>query len=205
LHSCVSISGLASHPFGSWKQRESDVNFMWLRDRLPLDLKHVRSIIYGYDTKLHNSESFQNVEDIARALVARLNSTIQLFLPVRPIVFLTHSLGGIVLKSAIIQIAENGNMKDFIEAIVEVIFFGVPHLGMSMSHLCQMVRGQPNIALVNEIFPNSAYLSTLDEKFSAVALSHKMRLVSAYETTRSRTTQVNFQALISRLCLTWRQ
>lgn len=35
---CIAISGLASHPFGSWKHRESGSDFMWLRDRLPQDV-----------------------------------------------------------------------------------------------------------------------------------------------------------------------
>jgi hypothetical protein len=41
IFSCISISGLASHPFGSWAERNPQSNFMWLRDRLPHDLKQV--------------------------------------------------------------------------------------------------------------------------------------------------------------------
>jgi hypothetical protein len=43
---------------------------MWLRDQLPHDLKQIRSILYGYDTKLLMSESFQTVEDLALSLIA---------------------------------------------------------------------------------------------------------------------------------------
>src|SRR2546423_13508622 len=52
LDSSITISGLASHPLGSWMQRNSDNNFVWLRDRLPKDAPEIRPIIYGYDTQL---------------------------------------------------------------------------------------------------------------------------------------------------------
>ncbi|KAF4549767.1 Hypothetical protein D9617_20g028230 [Elsinoe fawcettii] len=64
---CIAISGLASHPFGSWKQRSVSSSFMWLRDRLPRDMLNARSIIYGYDTTLVGSESVQEIGDIAIA------------------------------------------------------------------------------------------------------------------------------------------
>lgn len=34
LDSCVIISGLASHPFGSWQPRGSDKFSKWIRDDL---------------------------------------------------------------------------------------------------------------------------------------------------------------------------
>ncbi len=38
---------------------------MWLRDSLPHDLPGVRILVYGYDTRLQNSQSFQNVRTLA--------------------------------------------------------------------------------------------------------------------------------------------
>lgn len=38
---------------------------MWLRDSLPYDLPGVRILIYGYDTRLEGSQSFQNVRTLA--------------------------------------------------------------------------------------------------------------------------------------------
>lgn len=69
---------------------------MWLRDTLAKDMPESRSIIYGYDSKLQDSDSFQNVNDIGRKFQhavreARRNSE-------KPLVLLGHSLGGIVIK-----------------------------------------------------------------------------------------------------------
>ena len=41
---------------------------MWLRDALPLDVPHARILIYGYDTRLIRSSSFQSLTDLGKAL-----------------------------------------------------------------------------------------------------------------------------------------
>jgi hypothetical protein len=62
----IAISGLGGHAFGSFKERHGP--FMWLRDALPLDFPGARILIYGYDTRLLRSSSFQNLTDLGRAL-----------------------------------------------------------------------------------------------------------------------------------------
>jgi hypothetical protein len=61
--SCIAITGLSSHPFGSWKERGGQ--FMWLRDSLPQDLHGARILLFGYDTSLLQSQAFQGIDDIA--------------------------------------------------------------------------------------------------------------------------------------------
>jgi hypothetical protein len=41
---------------------------MWLRDSLPDDLPGTRILLYGYETQLHGSQSFQDLEALAAAL-----------------------------------------------------------------------------------------------------------------------------------------
>jgi hypothetical protein len=41
---------------------------MWLRDSLPYDLPCARIIIYGYDTQLHGSRNFQDLEALGSSL-----------------------------------------------------------------------------------------------------------------------------------------
>jgi hypothetical protein len=38
---------------------------MWLRDSLPQDLQGARVLLYGYDTNLVQSQTFQDIDDIA--------------------------------------------------------------------------------------------------------------------------------------------
>jgi hypothetical protein len=97
----VAISGLGGHAFGSFKERGS--SYMWLADALPKDLPGVRILIYGYDTKLEASNSFQSFEGLASAFRLKLSSIRQGYENI-PLVLLAHSLGGIVVKEALIQL-----------------------------------------------------------------------------------------------------
>ena len=93
----VAITGLAGHAFRSFKDYSSD--FMWLMDALPSDLEGAQIWTYGYDTKLVDSSSFQDLEALASTFRRSLMS---LAAPpdrkVVPLVFIGHSLGGLILK-----------------------------------------------------------------------------------------------------------
>jgi protein SERAC1 len=91
---------------------------MWLRDGLPHDLKRARVLVYGYNTNLLESQTFQNVDDIAIAFNESIRSirihnrvswVVRLWRLIggsfrqgevmpRPLVFISHSLGGVILK-----------------------------------------------------------------------------------------------------------
>lgn len=78
-----------------------------------------------------------------------------------------------------------------------VIFFGVPHLGMDMSHLLAIVQGQPNEALVRMLAREAGFLTLLDSQFHGIALFPGIRIISAYETKLSRGPQVSNTASIA--------
>jgi hypothetical protein len=185
--SCIAITGLGSHLFGSWKQRGHN-SFMWLRERLPKDLSCTRILIFGYDTTLVMSESFQTIVDIALSFISSLKSIGRSSPSSKPCVFLVHSLGGIVLKQAMVQMAGSGESSRFmLGSVKEVILFGVPNRGMQVSHLLPMVQGQPNENLIRLLSLGSGYLTQLDGQFSGVAIHRNIRLVSVYETLKTRT------------------
>ena len=47
---------------------------MWLRDCLPQDLQGARILLYGYDTSLLGSQSFQGIYDTAITFTMNLRS-----------------------------------------------------------------------------------------------------------------------------------
>jgi hypothetical protein len=186
----MAISGLASHPLGSWMQRSSTYDFVWLRDRLPKDMPSIRPIIYGYDAKLVKSESVQTIEDLASSFIASLRSIGRPSLSAKPLIIMAHSLGGILLKSALTQMAGSGEQdRTILRSIKMTFFFGVPSKGMYLSHLLPMVDGQPNSDLIRLLSPDSEYLSSLNQRFSNIATLYDIRLISAYETKLSPTTK----------------
>jgi hypothetical protein len=170
---------------------------MWIRDKLPEDIPAMRQIIYGYDTSLTGNESFQVVEDLALSLIAKLRSIGRSSKTAKPIIFFAHSLGGIVLKQAMVTLAgSNGVEKLILQKIKAVFFFGVPHLGMEMSHLLDIIQGHPNEPLVRTLSREGGYLTLLNDQFRGIALFPKVRIISAYETKMSRATQVRQRNII---------
>jgi hypothetical protein len=194
MRSCIAISGLASHPFGSWKQRDNIATFMWLRDGLPQDIPQIRVITYGYDTCLFASKSVQGIDDLARSMIKKLEAIRRLGRHRKPIIFIAHSLGGIVLKRALTLMANSGadsqELSFVFRLVCMIVFFGVPTRGMHISHLLLMVQGQPNESLIKSLSRDSEYLSRLHTSFSGIASRSSIRLISAYETKKSPTPKV---------------
>ncbi|KAK3321504.1 hypothetical protein B0T19DRAFT_374928 [Cercophora scortea] len=188
-HDCIAISGLGSHPFGSWQPKGTDKGFMWIRDELPMHLEGTRAIVYGYDTRLKDSQSFQSISDLARGLVNQLQTYGWGFPHAKPLAFLAHSLGGLVLKDALVQIAKGSTeaYRTLISIVRGGIFFGVPNLGMEQSHIRAIVQNNPNEALVEDIARNSNYICKLNEDFSQVSFRGRLKCFWAFETSRSPT------------------
>ncbi|KAF7529190.1 hypothetical protein G7054_g9937 [Neopestalotiopsis clavispora] len=185
---CIAISGLSSHPFGSWQPKGETKTFMWIRDALPKSLPTIRPILYGYDTTLVNSNSFQSILDLALGLLRHIEANGWESPTSKPLMFLAHSLGGIVLKQALVSHASRMQHDDPLrQAIKGVISFGVPNLGMEQSHLRAMVDGQPNEPIVADMSVNSQYLSQLDEQFTGIAHLWHIQVYWAYETRKSPT------------------
>lgn len=98
-YSIIAMSGLGGHAYGSFKERRGE--HMWLRDSLPEDVTlgqtgkpMARVMLYGYDSGIHDSSSFQHIEDIATGFRAALEDC-RLS---RPLILIGHSLGGLIIK-----------------------------------------------------------------------------------------------------------
>ncbi|KAL7918361.1 ankyrin repeat protein [Trichoderma austrokoningii] len=181
----IAISGLGGHAFGSFKERHG--SFMWLRDALPIDFPGARILIYGYETRLIQSKSFQNLTDLGKALQVDMKG-IREFTQSRPIVFIGHSLGGLVIKEAIVKLKEELDEKDalILNSTSGFLFFGVPHQGMAIESLIPLVKDYPNRSLLESLNKNSALLQRLEREFGN-AFGIKRPRISFYETEKSPT------------------
>lgn len=159
-------------------------------------MREARCILYGYDAHLVRSESFESIEDVDRGLVSQPDD-LALSLEVKPIVFLAHSLGGVLLKSALRRMTLNRH--PLMKFIRDIVFFGVPNRGMEISHLLPMIEGQPNESFVRVLERGSLDLELLDRRFSNIIMHwqsryriERVRLISLYETSRSETVIVGY-------------
>ncbi|KAF2813521.1 uncharacterized protein BDZ99DRAFT_412343 [Mytilinidion resinicola] len=132
----VAIHGLNGHCEKTWTTSDG-VN--WLRDLLPHDLPNVRVLSWGYDANTHSRSrvSCQYLFDHARTLVSDLCLERQVTQTnKRPIVFVAHSLGGIIVKSALIHsdAARHGALEEHCSIKLStygIMFMGTPHQGGS--------------------------------------------------------------------------
>lgn len=157
---------------------------MWLRDAVPKDIPGIRTITYGYDTHLKDSKSFKSIYDIALTFAQRLTAV---WLPSKPIVFIAHSLGGIILKQALVILARSSGQDLPISRMKGLLLFGVPNGGMATEELIAMVDEDPTKELVSNLSPGSQYLETLDSYFNSLQYTRKFHVMSFYETKTTNT------------------
>lgn len=199
----VAITGLGGHALGSF--RSTDGASVWLRDFAPSDIPSARLITYGYHTKVVDSHSNQGVDDLGRTLLGDLaNFRIQTQTPQkRPILFLCHSLGGVVLKKALIisgqaKNPEHEHLRGVVAHTYGLVFMGVPNLGMRQSQLAAVVKGKPNENFIRDLLVQqdseaSQFLRDLTRDFSRLdgERASPFRIISYFETLESSTIKVD--------------
>ncbi|KAI0010398.1 hypothetical protein F4779DRAFT_616681 [Xylariaceae sp. FL0662B] len=193
----VAVPGLASHAIGSWKSPSS--NDVWLRDYLPTDVPNIRVLLYGYDTTLLKSDSRQSIEDMGRLFLESLKAfrrggnTNR-----RPIIFIGHSLGGLLVKEALVHAHKKATDRANLEvsqACCGLLFFGVPNLGLRNDQLQSIVGGQPNQDLIRNLVVDSdsepsAFLRRMQADGTLRKTGSKMLMVTEKSATSTGLTAV---------------
>ena len=125
----VVIHGLQGDAFKTWKHNNGS---LWLWDFLSVDVSFTHIMTFRYDSTVTFSNSVTKVKNKALNLLNQLsskwsaadNSSSKL------IVFICHSLEGIVIKKALILAYErsfNPDYKDILDNIKAIAFLRVPH------------------------------------------------------------------------------
>ncbi|KAF8517759.1 hypothetical protein BU17DRAFT_91618 [Hysterangium stoloniferum] len=134
----VAIHGLDGHREGSWT---AENGILWLKDLLPQRLPNARIVTYGYDastgsqSKKIDETLYGHAENFISRLALLRDSTTT---TTRPIIFIAHSLGGIILKFALIHANQCNEShlphhKQIILLAIGILFFGTPHQGTAVA------------------------------------------------------------------------
>lgn len=96
--SIVAVHGLnpkgkENHAEKTWTKNEK----LWLRDFLAPKYPHARILIFGYNSNVINDANTMDIQHHATNLLNRLESK-RRDNPGRPLIFVAHSLGGLVVK-----------------------------------------------------------------------------------------------------------
>ncbi|KAI5842039.1 hypothetical protein BZA05DRAFT_380199 [Tricharina praecox] len=184
----VAVTGLAGHAYGSWKSRNRP--HVWLRDFLPHDLDahdcRVRVLTFGYNSALKDDRSTPSIQGFARLLLDSLNSQRQGEKERhRPIIFIGHSLGGLIIKQALADASHESEKSENDQAILDsctaLFLFGVPHRGLNIKNFRTLVKDQKNEHFIGDLRVGSDFLRLSHQRFSQVVELNSCQVISFFE------------------------
>ncbi|KAK5658169.1 hypothetical protein OQA88_2142 [Cercophora sp. LCS_1] len=186
----VAVHGLNGHCVRTWSRQndpksKNPITF-WLRDLLPEKMPGARILTFQYESKVLFNRSIGGLSDVAGQLLSKLQAERGDGARHRPIVFLAHSLGGIVVKRALILANEkhNDTSHDIVDATRGIVFFGTPHRGSdvadSLAPLHKITSiGWRKLKLFSTLKMHSEGLLDVSDEFRYIA--HRYALITFYE------------------------
>jgi protein SERAC1 len=109
-----------------------------------------------------------------------------------PLVFLAHSLGGLVVKQALVNLSMQSltepEIQETFQSVYAMLFFGVPCKGLDGERLglAAMAKGQSSEGFLSDLRHNSPMVDKLAQEFLEVFDSHPwVRIYSFHETVES--------------------
>lgn len=166
----VFVHGLMGCPFSTWtcgEEQETVWAQQWLLDDLKQEGRNPRVLSVGYDSQLLASDSMWKpmcLEETGIEILSQLTAA-RVGCGDRPVVFVTHSLGGIVLKQVFLTSATSkDDSSKLINNVNGVVFYGVPHRGSPVAQRIQAFKppkltqhpvtehlhGTPHLAKLND-------------------------------------------------------
>lgn len=164
----VFVHGLAGGAHSTWRysKKGKDDHFFW-PEALGKDLQNCAIWSLGYDAGIGHwfGKPGMSIEERAKNLVLKLlNSN----LGQRPLIFITHSMGGLEVKEIVVrsQTCGSDEWKDLVSSIRGIVFCGTPHRGAHLAtaakvlsnylrtqkHLQQMEMGAPGLDTLHNEF-----------------------------------------------------
>ena len=181
----VFVHGLNGDPQKTWTAEKSKI--FWPAQLLPpiLEEEKARILVYGYDADVSSftdGVSKDKIHNHAEHLIAELAANRRIRKATeRPIIFVAHSLGGLVVKRALIYSSEiRGNYTEHLRSIFVstygILFLGTPHKGSDLAKwgsllesICRgvmpsgIVDSNPN--LVTALKRENETLQVIDRQF----------------------------------------
>lgn len=180
----VFVHGLNGHPFKTWT---ADNGVFWPRDLLPSHLhdQRFRVLTYGYDARVsaftdgvgkdhihHHAENLaarlytnRSVSpcrtagpDVCKLMLCQSSKATE-----RPIIFVVHSLGGLVTKQCLIYSRSidhpnSEHLRSIYVSTYGILFMGTPHLGSDLAKWGTLLQSIASATLPRKFFDSSSHL-----------------------------------------------
>ncbi|KAM6482924.1 hypothetical protein HDV62DRAFT_405678 [Trichoderma sp. SZMC 28011] len=192
----LNFKGNPNHARATWHSQGS----VWIRDFLPQKIgRPCRVMLFAYNSSPAKAAAPKLIDEHARMLLSCLKDK-RKDSPLRPIVFLCHSLGGIVVKSALVEGTLDPAYGSIVKSTRLLVFFATPHLGGNYSGIgdiaAKIVRtglGTPSNDLLDGlkagsrdiVEKESAVLNLSDDRERKMALKANHSKICKFPTAES--------------------
>ncbi|OBT63079.1 hypothetical protein VE03_07456 [Pseudogymnoascus sp. 23342-1-I1] len=174
----VFVHGLRGNALETWSKEL----VCWPRDFLKHDIPNVRIITWGYDSGVANALKYASKESIFGHSETLLSDVAMLRSDThRPVIFVGHSLGGLVIKEALIKSAayqshgRHPSLGNIYSHAKGIIFLGTPHRGSGKTDFANIIASvakvslrQPNKQLLRTLSRDSEVLENQREQFTTI-------------------------------------
>ncbi|KAK8020036.1 hypothetical protein PG990_005174 [Apiospora arundinis] len=187
----VFVHGLGGTSRWTWSKHR-DPELFWPLTFLPLepDICLARILTFGYNAGFHKSGNVStSVFDFAKELLFDLKygkdaQLDDLEMGKVPLIFVVHSLGGLIVKEAYMQGQNDPEYEAIIKAITAICFLATPHRGSTLAQTLNRILDTTLVTkskqYVADLMRNSMTLQNLNDQFRHIA--PKLDIVSFYET-----------------------
>jgi protein SERAC1 len=175
----IFVHGLTGDPSGTWTTADGkDYWPKWLCEDLP----GIAAYALGYPSSIFAQWAKKEMD-----LHERANNMLEALaskgIGQRPIVFVTHSLGGILAKEMIrvsSECADDG-WKLIAQNTRMVAFLATPHTGASLAATVKFIAPRISSNHLELLSNDSGYLSSLNQSYRDLADMNAIKTVSYYE------------------------
>ncbi|KAI1661234.1 hypothetical protein F4813DRAFT_385767 [Daldinia decipiens] len=187
----VFIHGLGGTSRWTWSKNR-DPDLFWPLTFLPLepDVCLARILTFGYNANFRKSGNIgTSVLDFAKDLLfdlkyAKDDHGEDLNMGSVPLIFVVHSMGGLIVKEAYMQGQNDPEYESIIKAISAITFLATPHRGTHLAETLNRILQTAMITnskqYISDLAKNSFTLQKLNEQFRHIA--PRLDIVSFYET-----------------------
>ncbi|KAK3309763.1 uncharacterized protein B0T15DRAFT_13768 [Chaetomium strumarium] len=191
----VFVHGLGGGSRRTWSYNR-DPTFFWPLKFLPSNppVDEARILTFGYNANFRpgsgSGGNKMSILDFAKDLLWELKYARDesvggnLRMGERPIIFIAHSMGGLVVKEAYLRGQIDPGYAPIIKAIVSIIFLSTPHRGTNLAEtlnrILQVSFAASPMQFISELSAGSQTIRSLNEDFRHIA--PKLNIYSFYET-----------------------
>ncbi|GAB0186815.1 protein SERAC1 [Grus japonensis] len=194
------VHGLLGAAFKTWRQQdidrrldektsegEEDYSQCWPKTWLASDCPALRIISVEYDTHLSDWKAKCPVEAYRKSIAYRSNELLNKLRAAgigdRPLVWVSHSMGGLLVKKMLVDASKNPEMDKIVNNTRGIIFYSVPHHGSQLAEYSINARYLlfPSVE-VKELSKDSPALKELNDDFLSFAKDKKFSVLSFAET-----------------------